>query len=216
MRGATCRSRRCQERHTAAILLTAAQYKIRLRVWDTALLVISRIRNSTQHRFGTDPSPHLSVPDEPKNAVPTQGGFHVDRDAPGMKHLGCATLGVGCSVASLLYLAFLPLLSLLVAWRVWTKTGHNVAGVRKHLFVVGGLTTSLAVLIYLAFSIETFRRHGWFSDLSDFTLWLRVGLWTSVAGLGLSCFGKGKSRAWTIIVAALLLALWLVMAWAPA
>jgi RHS repeat-associated protein len=53
--------------------------------------------NSTQHRFGTGPSPHLSVPDEPKNTVPTRGGFHVDRDAPGMKHLGCATLGVGCS-----------------------------------------------------------------------------------------------------------------------
>jgi RHS repeat-associated protein len=52
--------------------------------------------NSTQHRFGSGPSPHLSVPDEPKNNVPTHGGFHVDRDAPGVRHLGCATLGVGC------------------------------------------------------------------------------------------------------------------------
>ncbi len=53
--------------------------------------------DSTQHRFGEGPSPHLSVPDNPKNTVPTQGGFHVDRDAPGIKHLGCATLGVGCN-----------------------------------------------------------------------------------------------------------------------
>jgi hypothetical protein len=96
------------------------------------------------------------------------------------------------------------------------KTDHNIAGIRKHLFVLGGLITSLAFLIYLAFSIETFRRHGWFSDLSAFTVWLRVGLWASVVGLAFSCCGKGKSRAWTIIAAALSSALWLVMAWSPA
>jgi RHS repeat-associated protein len=53
--------------------------------------------NSTQHRFGEGPSPHLSVPDNPKNTIPTQGGFQVDRDAPGVKHLGCAIVGVGCN-----------------------------------------------------------------------------------------------------------------------
>jgi RHS repeat-associated protein len=50
-----------------------------------------------QYRFGTGPSPHFSLPDNPKNAVPTVGPFHVDRDAPGIKHVGCAELGIGCN-----------------------------------------------------------------------------------------------------------------------
>jgi hypothetical protein len=49
-----------------------------------------------QYRFGTGPSPHFSLPDNPKNTVPTVGPFHVDKDAPGLQHLGCAKLGVGC------------------------------------------------------------------------------------------------------------------------
>ncbi len=52
--------------------------------------------DSTQHRFGTGPSPHLSVSDNPVNSVPTRGGFHVDKET-GLKHLGCATLGLGCN-----------------------------------------------------------------------------------------------------------------------
>jgi RHS repeat-associated protein len=52
--------------------------------------------NTTQHRFGVGPSPHFSVPRDSKSTVPTWGPFHVDKDAPGAKHLGCATLGVGC------------------------------------------------------------------------------------------------------------------------
>src|SRR5437879_4546867 len=40
--------------------------------------------------------PHFSLPDNPKNTVPTVGPFHVDKDAPGLQHLGCAKLGVGC------------------------------------------------------------------------------------------------------------------------
>jgi RHS repeat-associated protein len=52
---------------------------------------------TTQHRFGTGPSPHFSVPDIPTNAVPTRGPFHVDKDVVGLKHLGCATMGVGCN-----------------------------------------------------------------------------------------------------------------------
>jgi RHS repeat-associated protein len=50
-----------------------------------------------QYRFGTGPSPHFSLPDNPKNTVPTVGPFHVDKDAPGAKHLGCAWFGVGCN-----------------------------------------------------------------------------------------------------------------------
>lgn len=49
-----------------------------------------------QYRFGTGPSPHFSLPDNPKDTVPTVGPFHVDKDAPGLQHLGCAKLGVGC------------------------------------------------------------------------------------------------------------------------
>ena len=49
-----------------------------------------------QYRFGTGPSPHFSLPDNPKDTVPTVGPFHVDKDAPGIQHLGCAKLGVGC------------------------------------------------------------------------------------------------------------------------
>jgi hypothetical protein len=50
-----------------------------------------------QYRFGTGPSPHFSLPDNPRNTVPTVGPFHVDKDAPGAKHLGCAWFGVGCN-----------------------------------------------------------------------------------------------------------------------
>jgi RHS repeat-associated protein len=49
-----------------------------------------------QYRFGKGPSPHFSLPDNPKDTVPTVGPFHVDKDAPGLQHLGCAKLGVGC------------------------------------------------------------------------------------------------------------------------
>jgi RHS repeat-associated protein len=53
--------------------------------------------DTTQHRFGDDPSPHFSVPRDPKGTVPTVGPFHVDTNAPGLRHLGCATVGVGCN-----------------------------------------------------------------------------------------------------------------------
>ena len=53
--------------------------------------------NTTQHRFGDTPSPHFSVPRDPRDTVPTVGPFHVDTNAPGLKHLGCATLGIGCN-----------------------------------------------------------------------------------------------------------------------
>ena len=52
---------------------------------------------TTQHRFGAGPSPHLSVPRDPKATVPTVGPFHVDRDAPGLRHAACALLGIGCN-----------------------------------------------------------------------------------------------------------------------
>jgi RHS repeat-associated protein len=52
--------------------------------------------SSTQHRFGTGPSPHFSVPDDPKNTVPTKGPFHVDKGVGG-GHAGCAILHSGCT-----------------------------------------------------------------------------------------------------------------------
>jgi len=51
--------------------------------------------DSTQYRFGTGPSPHFSVPDDPRSTVPTTGPFHVDRDV-GAHHAACAILGVSC------------------------------------------------------------------------------------------------------------------------
>ncbi len=151
------------------------------------------------------------------NTVPTQRGFRVDREGRGIQTPGlCNTGGWMRQIVSLISLAVLPFMPLLIAWRAWEKRDQQVDGVRKLLFVLGVLITSLALLVYLAFSIETFRRHDWFSDLSGFTIWLRVGLWTSVAGLVFSCFGKGKSRAWSVIAASPLSALWLIMAWAPA
>jgi RHS repeat-associated protein len=51
---------------------------------------------TTQHRFGEGPSLHVSVPRDPRATVPTSGPFHVDKDAPGVRHFGCAELGVGC------------------------------------------------------------------------------------------------------------------------
>jgi RHS repeat-associated protein len=54
-------------------------------------------KNTTQHRFGQDPSPHFSVPRDPNATIPTVGGFHVDTNAPGVRHLGCAVAGVACN-----------------------------------------------------------------------------------------------------------------------
>jgi hypothetical protein len=54
-------------------------------------------RNTTQHRFGDVPSPPFSVPRDPKSMVPTVGGFHVDTNAPGLQHFGCAVAGVACN-----------------------------------------------------------------------------------------------------------------------
>jgi RHS repeat-associated protein len=53
-------------------------------------------RDTTQHRFGLCPLLHVSVPRDPKATVPTMGLFHVDKDAPGLAHAGCAWFGVGC------------------------------------------------------------------------------------------------------------------------
>ena len=64
--------------------------------WDKSLDEYYYHPNTEQYRFGDGPSPHFSLPDEPKSAVPTVGPFHVDKDAPGITHLGCAWLGVGC------------------------------------------------------------------------------------------------------------------------
>lgn len=66
-------------------------------ILGTSFDEFSEHHHSTQHRFGTGPSPHFSVGDDPRNAVPTRGGFHVDRDAPGFKHLACVRLGIGCN-----------------------------------------------------------------------------------------------------------------------
>ena len=44
--------------------------------------------------FGT--SSHLSVANHPEANVPqTKGEWHVD-NSTGLRHLGCATLGIGC------------------------------------------------------------------------------------------------------------------------
>jgi len=53
-------------------------------------------QGTTQHRFGEGPSLRVSVPRDPKATVPTMGLFHVDKDAPGLAHAGCAWFGVGC------------------------------------------------------------------------------------------------------------------------
>lgn len=119
-------------------------------------------------------------------------------------------------LAILLALALLPLVALLMAWRAWPAKDYEMRGVRRRLAASGVLITSFAFLVYAAFSIETVRVHGWFHNLSGFTIWLRVGFWTSVAGLVLSCSGKGRGRAWSIASAVLLACLWLAIAWAPA
>jgi hypothetical protein len=64
--------------------------------WGKSIDEYEHHPDSEQYRFGTGPSPHFSLPDNPKNTIPTVGPFHVDTDAPGIKHLGCAELGVGC------------------------------------------------------------------------------------------------------------------------
>jgi RHS repeat-associated protein len=65
-------------------------------IWGKSIDEWQYHENTTQHRFGGGPSPHFSVPRDPRATVPTVGPFHVDKDAPGIQHLACAELGVGC------------------------------------------------------------------------------------------------------------------------
>jgi hypothetical protein len=119
-------------------------------------------------------------------------------------------------VAILLGLGLLPFVALVAAWRAWGVKSQAPNGARRRLFTLGLLVTSAALLIYLAFTIESARLNGWLHNLTGFTIWLRFGFWTSVAGFVFSCFGKGSGRAWSIASAVLLAGLWLVVAWAPA
>jgi hypothetical protein len=118
-------------------------------------------------------------------------------------------------LAILLALALILFLPLLMAWRAW-PLNTELRGMRKLLATSAVLIISLAFLVFTVFSIATVRKHGWFNDLSGFTIWLRIGFWTSVAGLFLSSFGKGSYRAWGIAASGLLGLLWLAIAWAPA
>jgi RHS repeat-associated protein len=58
--------------------------------------------DATQHRFGSGPSPHFSVPDAgcgercSGHSLRTTGPFHVDKDSAGLAHILCATSGIGC------------------------------------------------------------------------------------------------------------------------
>jgi RHS repeat-associated protein len=65
-------------------------------IWGQSLDEHFEHPNTTQHRFDDAPSPHFSVPRDPRATVPTIGPFRVDTNAPGIRHAGCAWVGVGC------------------------------------------------------------------------------------------------------------------------
>jgi hypothetical protein len=55
------------------------------------------VHEGTSIHFGTGPSPHFTIPRGGEGGTSTTGEFHVDKDAPGLKHfVGCFTFGIDC------------------------------------------------------------------------------------------------------------------------
>ena len=100
------------------------------------------------------------------------------------------------------------------AWRTWiSKDNASINGTRKVMFLFGLTGTSIALTIYAAFVIYTFRIHGFGTNFSAVLRWARPGLWISLAALVLSATGTGKSRVWNGVASALVLILWVITVW---
>jgi|GEM_PF-5132464 hypothetical protein len=106
------------------------------------------------------------------------------------------------------------LLPTAAAWLTWvSKDRASLNGTRKIMFLVGLVGASIALAIYAAFVIYTFRIHGFGTNFPATLRWARPGLWISLAALVLSVTGTGRSRVWSVAASALVLILWIIPVW---
>lgn len=100
----------------------------------------------------------------------------------------------------------LPLLLLLLSWQAWVKHDKTTVNrYRRTLFGVGVLATAISLLLFAGFAFFAPKQLFWSGD----------GFWASFVGVVLCLLGKGKSRVLGILSAALIWAVWLVLAWSP-
>jgi hypothetical protein len=113
----------------------------------------------------------------------------------------------------LILLAMFPLGSLVLAWRQSLQhDGRFLSRFRRSLSVLGLGLTSVGLLIFLAFSVQTARIQGWFNDQDAMLIWIRAGGWISLAGIILTIFGRGKSRIWGTVSGILVAGVWFLVA----
>ena len=167
-------------------------------------------RNTTQHRFGDVPSPHFSVPRDPKTMVPTVGGFHVDTDAPGLQHFGCAVAVSHATSTNHLATRFWCSHRVMVPVgevRFFAATNKKICFPwRSSNFVVGPYP------VFRIHNTES-RLNGPRPDFLRMLLWARPGFWISIAALILCVIGKGWSRVLSLIASLPMLGLWAIPIW---
>ena len=166
-----------------------------------------------QFRFGNGPSPHFSVPDNPKFSIPTIGPFHVDTDAPGIKHLACATTGGRMRLDIVIYLGLTAMLVMSVLG--WFKTDrHHLSQLRNVVFFAAVLLSFGASTLFLAFWIHSGRIGGFGNDVPALLRWTVPGFWISALSTVLCFVGRGRSRILSCAVAAVVFTAWVLANWA--
>lgn len=106
------------------------------------------------------------------------------------------------------------LLPTVVAWRKWLATDRkSLAGARLVLFTTGLCVATLTLLEYFAFALYTNHIGGFGTDFPAVFRWTRPGFWSSVMALLLVLAGRGKSRAFGIASAVLMVILWIISVW---
>lgn len=113
-----------------------------------------------------------------------------------------------------IFLVVVVLEPTLLAWSAWAAKDHLAAsGARKALFTAGLVAASLALVIYVSFVAYVHAIGGFGTDFPAMLRWARPGFWISLTAVLLVVTGRGKSRAWAVTAAALVLVLWIIPVW---
>jgi glucan phosphoethanolaminetransferase (alkaline phosphatase superfamily) len=108
----------------------------------------------------------------------------------------------------------IALVLIVLAWRVWiVKDRESQSGIRKILFPIGLICASLALAIYVAFVIHTYRVGGFKENFASLLVWTRPSFWISVAAIVLCIAGKGRSRVWGLVSSIFMTLLWILPVW---
>jgi hypothetical protein len=111
-------------------------------------------------------------------------------------------------------LAVIVSIPLTAAWRKWLVTDQRVIpSTRKILFLTGLCVATLVLLEYVAFAFYTSHIGGFGTDFPAVFRWTRTGFWGSVLALLLVSVGRGKSRAFGLTSAGLMVVMWIILSW---